>query len=104
MSKRIRIGSRVSNEAWRFEQTKIDVDRWSYKKFGELWRDARIVGTVIEQSGGKWKVKLDIDGEISNFETNQLFKEGDLPKQGMSFHSRSYLYSNTIIILMLLLK
>ena len=51
MSKRIRIGSRVSTEAWRFEQTKIDVDRWSYKKFGELWRDARIVGTVIEQSG-----------------------------------------------------
>ena len=96
MSKRIRIGSRVSTEAWRFEHTKIDVDRWSYRKFGELWRDARIVGTVIEQSGGKWKVKLDIDGEISNFETNQLFKE--------AVHSRSYLYSNTIIILMLLLK
>ena len=47
MSKRIRISSRVSTEAWRFDQTKIDVDRWSYKIFGELWRDARIIGTVI---------------------------------------------------------
>ena len=82
MSTRIKKGSRVSTEAWRFDQTKIEVDRWSYKNFGETWQDARIFGTVVDKSGQKWKIKWDIDGEISTFETDKLFKEDDLPKQG----------------------
>ena len=46
MSKRIKIGSRISTEAWRFDQTKVDSDHWSFKQFGETWQDARLYGTV----------------------------------------------------------
>ena len=46
-NKRIRIGSRVSTEAWRFDHTKVDSDRWSFKNFGEGWQDARLFGVWL---------------------------------------------------------
>lgn len=86
MSKRIKIGSRVSTEAWRFDQTKEDSDRWSLKQFGETWQDARLYGTVVETAGEKWKIKWEIDGETSMFETDNLFKESEC--------SGKYLFAN----------
>lgn len=85
MSKRIKVNSRVSTEAWRFDQIQandVDTNRWSYMHFGEGWRDARVYGIVKEKSGQKWRIKWDIDGEITEFETDILHKENDLPKQG----------------------
>ena len=87
-NKRIRIGSRVSTEAWRFDPTKVDSDRWSFKNFCEGWRDARLFGLVMEKIGQKWKVKWDFDGEISVFETDILFKESDNAKPGEFLLSR----------------
>ena len=63
-NKRIRIGSRVSTEAWRFDHTKVDSDQWSFKNFGEGWRDARLFGVVMEKIGQKWKVKWDFMGKF----------------------------------------
>lgn len=76
--KRIRIGSRVSTEAWRFDNAKClrAEDRWSFSKFGEKWPDARVFGTVTGRSGQKFDVKWDIDGETIAFEIDCLFKEG----------------------------
>ena len=55
---RIKVGSRVSTEAWRFDQKSAELkDRWSYLQFGELWMDARIVGTVEGKTGNRWLVK-----------------------------------------------
>lgn len=78
MSKRIRIGSRVSTEAWRFDSiVKEDLDRWSYKQFGDTWRDARVFGIVVDRVGEKLLVLWDIDEETSLFETSVLTKEED---------------------------
>ena len=89
MSKRIKIGSRLSTEAWRFDQTKVDSDHWSFKQFGETWQDARLYGTVVEKAGEKWKIKWEIDGEISVFETDNLFKESECSGKNLLliFHS-----------------
>ena len=39
-------------------------------------------GNVKEKSGQKWRIKWDIDGETTEFETDNLYKEDDLPRQG----------------------
>ena len=78
MSRRIRIGSRVSTEAWRFDSlVPDDSDRWSFKQFGDTWRDARVFGTVVDRVGEKLLVLWDIDKETSLFETSVLTKEED---------------------------
>ena len=75
---RIKIGSRVSTEAWRFDsKCSQDSDRWSFSLFGPDWRDSRVTGIVVDKCGGKWMVKWDVDGEKSAFETEVLHKEPD---------------------------
>ena len=81
---RIKIGSRVSTEAWRFDQ-KVDnlKDRWSYIHFGKVWRDARVLGSVKDKSGNRWLVQWDIDQETVSWESDYLFQEPDnTPLQG----------------------
>ena len=54
---RIKINYLVSTEAWQFDAAKsFECDRWSYKIFGEKWRDARVHGKVVGKCGEKWKV------------------------------------------------
>ena len=91
---RIKLGSRVSTEAWRFDQKNVNKleDRWSYLHFKSLWRDARLFGTVKGKSGNRWLVQWDIDQQIASWETDYLFKEvDDTPLQGkiliFLFHS-----------------
>jgi hypothetical protein len=80
MNSRIRIGSRVSTEGWRFDITSADTlvkNRWSYKIFGDQWVDSRVFGSVLGKIGCKWQVKWDIDQDISVFEGVFLQKEDD---------------------------
>ena len=49
---RIKTGSRVSTEAWRFDRKSVALEeRWSYLQFGKSCVDARVIGTVMEKSG-----------------------------------------------------
>ena len=84
MSQRIKIGSRVSTEAWRFDRKTTDIEeRWSYLQFGDNYMNARVLGTVQGKSGNRWVVKWDIDKQITSWETELLFKEPDtIPLQG----------------------
>ena len=91
MSKRITLNSRVSTEAWRFDsRVTEDQHRWSFKVFGERWRDARVFGSVIKL-GSKVLVRWDIDGEESSFETSVLYKEENESK--ISSAGNKYFYS-----------
>ena len=77
--RRITIGSRVSTEAWRFDDSKCKnvMDRWSYGKFGDNWQNARVFGKVVGSLGQKLQIQWDIDNEIIAFEKDWLFKEDD---------------------------
>ena len=75
---RIKIGSRVSTEAWRFDRKELVVEeRWSFLHFGQEWLDSRVIETVDGKSGNKWLVRWDIDQEVSSWETECLFKKDD---------------------------
>ena len=80
---RIKLGSRASTEAWRFDRTcNNEKDRWSYSIFGENWGDGRVCGIVLSKEGEKWRVKWDLDNEESTWETQFLHKEsGNVPPQ-----------------------
>ena len=78
MSKRIKAGSRVSSEAWRCDlATQSETDRWSYKVFGDQWRDARIIGTALKPNGNYWSVQWDIDGQTTLINGANLVHEED---------------------------
>lgn len=75
---RIKIGSRVSTEAWRFDAKHIvEEERWSFFTFGKKWQDSRVIGTIEGKSGNRWIVRWDMDQDISSWETEVLFKEDD---------------------------
>ena len=49
---RIKVGSRVSTEAWTFDNKNVELEeRWSFTQFGEQYLDARCYGTVIGKEG-----------------------------------------------------
>ena len=76
---RIKIGSRVSTEAWRFDQNcEKESDLWSFKHFGVDWRDARAFGVVVGRISQKFLIKWDIDGDLTGFETESVHKEPDV--------------------------
>ena len=51
---RIKIGSRVSTEAWRFDKnSSVLEERWSFLNFGERWLGSPVVGTVDGKSGNR---------------------------------------------------
>lgn len=79
MSKRIKVQSRVSTEARRFDRASVleIKDRWSYNHFGDNWANARVFGRVVDRVGAKLLVEWDIDGERSPFEASVLHKEDD---------------------------
>ena len=88
---RIAVGSRVSTEAWRFDQKEHkhkEEDRWSYSHFQGKWRDARVYGTVESRGGGdKWEVLWDIDQSLSSMRTDHLQIEAtSCPIQSNFFH------------------
>ena len=61
--RRITIDSRVSTEAWCFDDIKKkEEERWSFPVFGEDYKNARVYGTVTGRSGQKFKVKWDVNG------------------------------------------
>ena len=65
MRKKIRPNTKVSTEAWRFDDMKMEKQkRWSYKVFGEQHLDARVMGKTIKKEGMKWSVLWE-DGETS---------------------------------------
>ena len=73
---RIKVNCLVSTEAWQFDAAKsLECDRWSYKIFGEKWRDARVHGKVVGKCREKWKVCWDIDGTESCLESGKLCLE-----------------------------
>ena len=74
---RIKVKSRVSTEAWRFDRSEKEEERWSFLYFGGTWVDSRVYGTVTGKAGERWLVKWDIDEEISSWETEVLLKESD---------------------------
>ena len=82
---RIKIGSRVSTEAWRFDKEPVAFQEWwPYLRFGEPWVEARVIRTVKEKSGNWWLVKWEIDEETVSWETEFLLKEDDeIPLQGI---------------------
>ena len=66
----------MSTEAWQFDAAKsLECDQWSYKIFGDSWRDARVQGEVVGKCGEKWKVCWDIDGTESCLESGKLCLE-----------------------------
>lgn len=80
---RIKRGSRVSTEAWRFDRKHQDIkDRWSYSQFGEAYLDSRCFGSVERKEGEKWVIHWDIDGSLMAFESTFLQLESNTaPKQ-----------------------
>ena len=77
MPKRIKVGSRVSTEAWQCDAQPItsackEEDRWSYMMFGRTWRDERVIGTVEERNGDMWTIKFDVDGQKVRFHSSKL--------------------------------
>ena len=55
---RIKIGSRVSTEAWRFDiKHTVTEEHWSFLTFGEKWLDSRVIETVEGKSGNRWVVR-----------------------------------------------
>ena len=78
MPPRIKIGSRVSTEAWQCDNEKlarkpvVKENWWSFSVFGEKWRDSRVIGTVIDRKGEKWVVRFDIDNGELPFDTDNL--------------------------------
>ena len=78
---RIKVGSRVTTEAWRFDKDKKK--RWSEEVFKDGWKNARVNGTVVMKSGTHhWNILWDIDGSESSLPTDVLQHEcSDLPTQ-----------------------
>ena len=75
---RIKVGSRVSTEAWRFDNKNVELEeRWSFTQFGEQYLDARCYGTVIGKKGEKWNVEWKIDKSEMAFESRYLQWEVD---------------------------
>ena len=81
---RIKHGSRVSTEAWRFYTKGVANEHcWSYLQFGGKWMDSQVYGTVISRSGDIWTVYWDINSEEIFLESDFIQKEqDDLPLQG----------------------
>ena len=98
MNSRIKVNSRVSTEAWRFDKLIVlDEYRWSYKYFDKKWRDSRVIGSVVSRSGDKWVVKWDLDGETNTFESSYLQKELDeTPKQKGKFNIKVLIWTSSI--------
>ena len=70
MDKRRRIKplSRISTEAWRFDQPEAErkkrgEKRWSFEVFGPSWSDAQVLGTVLRSLGRSWVIHWDLDAE-----------------------------------------
>ena len=62
----------VSTEAWRFDDRHDeDCDRWSYKKYGEEWKTARVFGKVVGKVGQKWLVEWE-DNQQTTVESSTL--------------------------------
>ena len=98
---RIKVSSRVSTEAWRFDNKSVEVDeqRWSFIQFREDWKNARVFGTVQSKSGDRWIVKWDIDGEENSLESDFLFKEDDsAPIQSKSIDVKIHSVTNNFHI------
>ena len=74
---RIKIGSRVSTEACRFDSKHTVTEERSLLTFGKKWLDSRVIGTVEGKSGNRWVVRWDLDQDVSSWETEFLFKEDD---------------------------
>ena len=75
---RIKLGSRVSTEAWCFSNKHtVTEEHWSFLTFGEKWLDSRVIGTVEGKSENRWVVRWDMDQDGSSWETEFLFKEDD---------------------------
>ena len=75
---RIKLGSRVSTEAWCFDRTcNNEKDHWPYSIFGENWREGRVCGIVLSKECEQWRVKWDLDNEESTWETEFLHKESE---------------------------
>ena len=76
---RIAVGSKVSTEAWRFDGNHEKVeDRWSFRKFGRSFMDARVYGKVEGRgNAGYWNVKWEIDDSLYPMHTDYLQKEPD---------------------------
>ena len=74
---RIRIGTNVSTECWRFDRKhKVPEDRWSWKEFGENWVDVRLKGTVKARAGGnRWLVEWHYDNTEKEISTEYLVNE-----------------------------
>ena len=52
MKDRIRVGSRISTEAWQFnEKCSNENVSWSFKLFGKNWQDSGVVGAVGSKTG-----------------------------------------------------
>ena len=65
MRKKIRPNTKVSTEAWRFDDMKMEKQkRWSYNVFGEQHMDARVMGKAIKKEGMEW-IALWEDGETN---------------------------------------
>ena len=76
---RIKVGSKVSTQACRFDHphTTIENQRWSYKVFGPAWKDARMYGTVQAFKEGRWEVLWHYDNELMTIESRHLVKLDD---------------------------
>ena len=75
---KIKIGSRVSTKAWRFNSKHtVTEERRSFLTFDEKWLDSRVVGTVEGKSGNRSVLRWDMDQDVSSWETEFLFKEDD---------------------------
>ena len=63
---RIKIGSRVSTEAWQFDRKELVLEEhWSFLHFGQEWLHSRVIATIDGKSGNRWLVRRDIDQEVS---------------------------------------
>lgn len=72
---RIKPMTRVSTEAWRFDDLRLDIrDRWSFGQFGDNHMNTRVFGTVQKKCGGMWKVVWD-DGESTTIRGDYLTNE-----------------------------
>ena len=83
MAPRIKPQSRVSTEAWRFDNPKAEpAERWSFMMFGPSWRDERVIGTVVRSSGRSWIINWDLDEDNSSIQADYLMLlPDDTPKQ-----------------------
>ena len=78
---RIKVGTHVSTECWRFDRKhEVREDRWSWKKFyskfGENWLDVRLTGVVKARAGGnRWLVEWDHDNTEMEISSEYLVNE-----------------------------